>query len=106
MSTDKDTYTSQDVAVILPCHSWPQYLPEALDSVYAQTAPPNAVIVVLDGPSDFRAYEVVLEHYPGDGIYEKFCGYERKTTGHIEKYGLVVKENGIVKFFDIIHVER
>lgn len=62
---DRNTCTSSDVAVIIPAHSWPQYLPEALDSICVQTVPPAAVIVVLDGPPNLREYEAVLKQYPG-----------------------------------------
>lgn len=55
---------------------------------------------------DMSKSETFVFNELGDGIYEKFCDYERKTDSHIEKYGLVVKEDATVKFFDIIHVER
>lgn len=54
-----------DVAIVIPAHSWPQYLPEALDSIQSQSVAPAATICVLDKPASPRDYEVILEQYPG-----------------------------------------
>ena len=52
------------VAIVIPCFSWPQYLLEALGSVYAQTVQPGAIIVVLDGPPDPKEHEAILRQHP------------------------------------------
>jgi len=49
---------------ILACHSWPQYLPGALDSIRAQTVQFARTIVVLDGPPEPERYEEILVTYP------------------------------------------
>jgi len=51
------------IAITIPCYSWPQYLPEALNSVYAQTILPSEVITVCDGPTNTQEYEMVLAKY-------------------------------------------
>ena len=61
---DRNTCTSSDVAVILPCFSWPTLLPEALDSIRSQSVTPTVTICVLDGPPEPRQYEEVLKAYP------------------------------------------
>ena len=38
----------------------------------------------------------------GDGIYSITITHSRKTNTNIEKYGLVIKEDGVVKKFEII----
>jgi glycosyltransferase involved in cell wall biosynthesis len=54
----------KDVAVIIPAHSWPQYLPEALGSIRSQSVAPAVTICVLDKPPDARRYEEILDGYP------------------------------------------
>jgi glycosyltransferase involved in cell wall biosynthesis len=62
---DRNTYTSSNVAVVLPCFSWPQYLSEALSSVHAQTLTPGLVVAVLDGPPNSQEYREILARRPG-----------------------------------------
>ena len=40
------------VSVLIPCYNAAPFLAQALDSVFAQTRPPNQVVVVDDGSSD------------------------------------------------------
>lgn len=56
---------AKDVCVILPCHSWSQYLPEALASIDAQLVRPEHTIVVLDAPEDFdlETYHLILDSH-------------------------------------------
>lgn len=42
----------------------------------------------------------------GDGIYAITTTHHWKTDSNIEKYGLVIKENGIVKKFEIIQIQE
>ena len=44
--------TATTVAVIIPAHDAAAFLPAALDSVFAQTRPPDEVILVDDGSTD------------------------------------------------------
>ncbi|WCT74940.1 glycosyltransferase family A protein [Sphingomonas naphthae] len=43
------------VSVIVPCHNYARYLPQALDSILGQSRPPAEVIVIDDGSSDGSA---------------------------------------------------
>jgi len=54
---------SRLVSIIVPCHNGARFLPEALDSAFAQTHPAIEVIVVDDGSTD--GTPAVLERYAG-----------------------------------------
>lgn len=49
-----------DVAIIIPCYSWPRLFPEALASIQAQTVKPYMVILAIDGtnPEKYRGFDV------------------------------------------------
>lgn len=51
---------------------------------------------------DLSKSSVLTFNELGDGIYVAMFPYTRKTTELDEKYGIVVKENGITKHFDFI----
>jgi len=51
------------VTVLIPTYNRAQYLPECLDSVLGQTAPPSQVIVINDGSTDNT--REILEPYMG-----------------------------------------
>lgn len=38
----------------------------------------------------------------GDGVYSGLFPFEKKSNNRIEKYGIVMKENGVTKLFEII----
>ena len=40
----------------------------------------------------------------GDGIYSGLFPFEKKSNDRIEKYGTVMKENGVTKLFEIINL--
>lgn len=40
----------------------------------------------------------------GDGIYSASFSYQQKIPEHTEKYGIVVKENGDIKYFGFIEI--
>jgi len=65
-----------DVSVIIPCYNHGQFLPDALESVRTQSAPPAEVIVVNDGSTDpatlrvltgLRGPELTVIHTPNRG---------------------------------------
>ena len=61
------------VAVIIPCHNYGVWLPEAIDSVLSQTAPATEIVVVDDGSSDNTAE--VCRQYPNvKYVWQENCG--------------------------------
>jgi len=40
----------------------------------------------------------------GDGIYSGLFPFEKKSNNLIERYGLVMKENGVTKLFEIVNL--
>lgn len=55
-----------DIAVIVPCHNYSQYLGEALESVLTQTLPPADILVVNDASID--ATPTVAQSFAGRGV--------------------------------------
>lgn len=60
-----------------------------------------AVTGYLIYPDRTKSDVVVFEDL-GDGIYAGDFPYIRKTAELDEKYGVVIKENGVVKHFELI----
>lgn len=40
----------------------------------------------------------------GDGIYSGLFPFEKKSNKLVERYGLVMKENGVTKLFEIVNL--
>lgn len=59
-----------DISVVMPCFNGMPYLPQALDSVLAQTYQPRETIVVDDGSTDDSAAMVrqYMQRFPQAGI--------------------------------------
>lgn len=55
------------VSVVIPAYNAAKFLPDALESVFRQTAPALEVIVVDDGSTD--ATPQVMEHFDGRAVY-------------------------------------
>lgn len=65
------TGSAPDVSVIVPCYKATKYIPEALDSLRAQTFRNFQTIVVNDGCPDTANLERVLEPYRDEIVYIK-----------------------------------
>ena len=96
--------TAALVSVIIPCYKQAGYLPEAIDSVLAQTYTPVEVIVVNDGSPDDT--EQVAQRY-GDRI-----SYVARPNGGISaarNSGIAAAHGDYVKFLDaddLLHKEQ
>lgn len=81
------------VSVVVPCHNYGRFLPEAVASVQAQTRPPDEVVVVDDGSTDetpdvVRALDGVaglrtLRRSPARGAAATFNDGVRASTGDL-----------------------
>ncbi len=54
--------------------------------------------------SDLTKSDVQTFEELGDGIYSVFFPYTQKSNKIVERYGLVVKENGATKLFEIVNL--
>jgi len=54
--------------------------------------------------SDLTKSDVQTFEELGDGIYSMLFPYIQRSNKRTERYGLVVKENGVTKLFDIINL--
>ena len=55
---------------------------------------------------DFSKSPILSFEELGDGVYAVNITYKRKTMEYDEKYGIVIKENGETKHFNIIQMEN
>ena len=54
--------------------------------------------------SDMTKSDVLEFNELGDGIYSGLFPFEKKSNNLIERYGLVMKENGVTKLFEIVNL--
>lgn len=54
--------------------------------------------------SDMTKSPIVNFDELGDGIYSGIFPFEKKSNNLIERYGLVMKENGVPKLFEIVNL--
>src|SRR5580658_691870 len=59
------------VSVVIPCYNATQYIPDALNSLRAQTFRDFETILVNDGCPDTENLERALEPYRGEIVYLK-----------------------------------
>lgn len=62
----KPPRSAADVAVIIPCHNYAQYLQRAIESVLAQTVEPVSILVVDDASDDDTAE--IAKYFEKDGV--------------------------------------
>ncbi len=65
--------STPSVSVVIPAYNCAKYLPACLDSVLAQTVPPDEITVVDDGSTDGTA-DLLQQHYPGVKILRQANG--------------------------------
>lgn len=42
----------------------------------------------------------------GDGVYAVTITHKKQTDSNMDKYGLVIKENGVVKQIEIVYIQN
>lgn len=57
---------TSDIAVVIPCHNYGRYLPEAIESVLQQSLLPREILVVDDSSEDATAS--IARRYQGNGV--------------------------------------
>ena len=83
------------ISVIIPVYNGERYLPEAIDSVLAQTQPVNEIIVVNDGSSD--ASESVAKRY---WKQIRYVYQENSGIGQARNTGINLATGTILGFLD------
>jgi glycosyltransferase involved in cell wall biosynthesis len=82
------------ISIIVPCHNYGRFLPEALESLDAQTRPPDEIVIVDDGSTDdslavAQAYGrdrpdvVVLTRTPATGVVRAVADGVAASTGDL-----------------------
>jgi glycosyltransferase involved in cell wall biosynthesis len=84
--------TVHKISVVVPCHNYGRYLPEALISLITQSRSPDQIVIVDDGSTDnsssvidafARRYPdtLVLARHPNRGTVSTFNDGVRATSG-------------------------
>ena len=55
---------------------------------------------------DFSKSDVFTFDDLGDGVYSVIIPHNKQTNSNMDKYGLVIKENGTVKKVEIVYVQN
>ncbi len=84
------------VAVVIPCHDYGRYLKEALDSVLAQTRPPDDIVVVDDSSTDDTPQ--VAASFADRGV--RYVRGEWKSVGAARNAGLAATKADFLVFLD------
>jgi L-malate glycosyltransferase len=87
-----------DVDVLIPVRDGARFLPACLDSVFAQTPPPRAVIVVDDGSTDETPR--VLAGYAARQPNLRVIRCEARGVSHARNLALQASEASFVAFLD------
>jgi glycosyltransferase involved in cell wall biosynthesis len=85
-----------DVAVVIPCHNYGEFLAECLDSVLAQTARPAEIVVVDDSSTD--ATPNVAGRYAARGV--RYLRVECGNVNLSRAAGMAETSAGMLCFLD------
>jgi glycosyltransferase involved in cell wall biosynthesis len=83
------------VSVVIPAYNAEAYLREALDSVFAQTRPPDEVVVVDDGSTD-RTSEVAASY--GDRV--RLLRQPNRGEAAARNAGVLAARGALIAFLD------
>jgi glycosyltransferase involved in cell wall biosynthesis len=84
------------VSAIVTTYNYARFLPDALDSVFAQTYPPREVVVVDDGSTDHTAD--VVRRYADRGV--RYVRRPHGGAGRARNTGLAATSAPLVAFLD------
>jgi glycosyltransferase involved in cell wall biosynthesis len=87
--------TESLISVIIPAYNAERYLPEAIDSVLAQTCPAGEIIVVDDGSSDGTPR--LAERYGGR---VRWLSQKNQGSGAARNRGIVAARGELLAFLD------
>ena len=83
------------ISVIVPVYNGAAFIAEALDSVLAQTCPPDEIIVVDDGSTDATA-DVVAAY----GSRVRYVSQLHQGAQHARNHGLAQAQGDLIAFLD------
>lgn len=83
------------ISVVVPCHNYARFLPDALESIYAQTVQPLEVIVIDDGSSDGSAD--IAESYHAD---VRVIRQEKQGISGARNAGVGAARGDLIAFLD------
>jgi glycosyltransferase involved in cell wall biosynthesis len=90
--------SSRRVGIIVPAYNYAHYLPQALDSVLAQTYPDWECVIVDDGSTDNTA-EVVRQYVERDPRF-RYVHQENRGHSGARNTGVRVTDTPLVQFLD------
>lgn len=85
------------VSVIVPCYKVTEYIPEALDSLRAQTFRNFEIILINDGCPDTANLERALEPYRGEILYLR---QENTGPAGARNRGIMAARSPLIAFLD------
>jgi glycosyltransferase involved in cell wall biosynthesis len=77
------------VSIIVPCYNYAEYLPDALDSILAQTYPDWECIIINDGSLD-NTEDVALNYCKGDNRFKYFY---KENGGHSSARNFAIRHS-------------
>jgi glycosyltransferase involved in cell wall biosynthesis len=83
------------ISCVIPVYNGAAHLAEALDSVAAQTAPPEETIVVDDGSTDGSAILAA-----GHALRPRIVVTDRQGPGHARNAGVAASSGSLIAFLD------
>jgi glycosyltransferase involved in cell wall biosynthesis len=83
------------ISCVIPVYNGAAHLAEALDSVAAQTVPPDEIIVVDDGSSDGSA-AIAADH----ALRPRILVTDQCGPGHARNAGVAVSRGALIAFLD------
>jgi glycosyltransferase involved in cell wall biosynthesis len=84
------------VAIIIPCHNYARFLPEAIESALAQSIPPREIVVVDDASDDDTRQ--VAERYERAGV--RYLRIEARSVYQARRAGMEATNSEVLCFLD------